>query len=120
MIHGAVYNNRPLISLTIGWRSKTQDVTALIDTGFTGELKISQKEANELGVQVTHTEPVTLADEKTVDMAAGLAMVSMEGTQKTMEVLISDGMPIIGVGLLKKFGYILNINFPGSIVSLRR
>ena len=120
MIHGAVYNSRPLISLTIGWKSKTQDVTALIDTGFTGELKISRKEANELGIQVTHTEPVTLADENTVDMSAGLAQVSMEGIQKTMEVLISDGMPIIGVGLLKKFGYILNINFPSSVVSLKR
>ncbi len=120
MIHGGIYNNRPLISLSVGWKLKAQEVTALIDTGFTGELKISKKEATELGVETTHTELVTLADESTVGMSAGLAQVSMEDTQKTIEVLISNGMPIIGVGLLKKFGYILNINFPANIVSLKK
>ncbi|OGZ72104.1 MAG: hypothetical protein A2908_04400 [Candidatus Staskawiczbacteria bacterium RIFCSPLOWO2_01_FULL_38_12b] len=120
MIHGAIYNSRPLIPLTIGWNSKTQEVTALVDTGFTGELKISLKDAVELGIETTHTELITLADENTVGMFAGLAQVSMEGAQKTMEVLISDGMPIIGVGLLKKFGYILTVNFPASLVSLKK
>ena len=120
MIHGAIYNNRPLIPLTIARQLKVQDVTALIDTGFTGELKISSKEAKSLGIETTHTELVTLADEKTVDMAAGLAEVSMEGLQIAVEVLISEGDPIIGVGLLRKFGYILTINFPASTVSLKR
>ncbi len=120
MIHGGIYNDRPLILLVIGWQSKLQEITALVDTGFTGELKISQKEATELDIKATHTEPVTLADEKTVDMSSGLAQVSMEGVQNTVDVLISDGMPIIGVGLLKKFGYILTINFPANLVSLKK
>ena len=106
--------------LNIGWKSKTRDITALIDTGFTGELKISSREAMELGIEATHMELVTLADENTVGMSAGLIQVSMESNQKTVEVLISDGMPIIGVGLLKKFGYILTINFPANLVSLKK
>ncbi len=120
MIHGGIYNNRPLIPLSVGWKLKAQEITALIDTGFTGELKISSKEAMELGIETTHTELVTLANESTVGMPVGLAQVSMEGIQSTVEVLISDGMPIIGVGLLKKFGYILSINFPANIVSLKK
>ncbi len=81
-----------------------------MDTGFTGELKISPEKATELGLQVTHTEPVTLADEKTIYMRASLAIVSMEGTMNVVNVLISQGIPIIGVGLLRRFRYALNLD----------
>src|SRR3990167_9054114 len=107
MIKGIIHNNRPLISLVVGWKLGVQDLIALVDTGFTGELKISPEKAVELGLQITHTEPVTLADEKTVNMQASLALVSMEGVMNVVNVLVSQGIPIIGVGLLRRFGYAL-------------
>src|SRR3989338_3860829 len=111
MIKGVIHNNRPLISLVVGWKLGVQDLIALVDTGFTGELKISPEKAIELGLQTTHTEPVILADEKTVNMEASLALVSMEGSANTVSVLIAQGIPIIGVSLLRRFGYTLNIDF---------
>ena len=110
MIKGTIHNNRPFISLIVGWRLGVQETVALVDTGFTGELKISPEKAFELGLQITHAEPVTLADEKTVIMRASLALVSMEGIMNVVNVLVSQGIPIIGVGLLRRFGYALNMD----------
>lgn len=120
MIKGVVHNNRPLISLIVGWSLGVQEIVALVDTGFTGELKLSPLLASQLGLQTTHTEPVTLADEKTVDMQASLALVSMEGVANVVSVLISQGPSIIGVGLLKRFGYALNINFKYNFLTLQK
>ncbi len=110
MIRGTIHNNRPFISLIVGWRLGVQETVALVDTGFTGELKISPQKALELGLQITHAEPVTLADEKTVTMPASLALVSMEGVRNVVNVLVSQGTTIIGVGLLRRFGYALNMD----------
>lgn len=120
MIRGIVHNNRPLISVVVGWKLGVQEVVALVDTGFTGELKISPEKATELGLEITHTEPVTLGDDKTVDMEASLAMVSMEGNPNVVSVLIAQGIPIIGVGLLRRFGYALNMDVKYNSLVLQK
>jgi len=120
MIKGVVYNNRPLISLIVSWKLGVQEIIALVDTGFTGELKLSPEKATELGLQTTHTELVMLADEKTVNMQASLALVSMEGVTNTVNVLISQGIPIIGMELLRRFGYSLNIDLKYNLLILQK
>lgn len=120
MIKGTIYNNRPLISLIVGWRLGVQETVALVDTGFTGELKISPEKALELGLQITHAQPVTLADEKTVTMSASLALVSMEGVMNVVNVLVSQGIPIVGVGLLRRFGYALNMDVQYNSLILQK
>lgn len=120
MIKGIVHNNRPLISLVVGWKIGVQEMVALVDTGFTGELKISPEKAVELGLQTTHTEPVILADEKKVYMQASLALVSLEGIASMVNVLISKGIPIIGVGLLRRFGYALNMDVRRNSLILQK
>ena len=120
MIRGTIHNNRPFISLIAGWRLGVQETVALVDTGFTGELKISPEKALELGLQITHAEPVTLADEKTVYMQASLALVSMEGVRNVVNVLVSKGTTIIGVGLLRRFGYALNMDVKYNSLLLQK
>lgn len=120
MIRGIVHQNRPFISIIVGWRLGVQEIVALVDTGFTGELKIPQEKISELGLILTHTEPVRLADESLVNMPASLALVSIEGAVNMVNVLISKGMPVIGVGLLKRFGYALNINFKYDTLTLQK
>ena len=120
MIRGTIHNNRPFISLIVGWRLGVQETVALVDTGFTGELKISSVKALELGLQITHAEPVTLADEKIVTMQASLALVSMEGVMNVVNVLVSQGIPIIGVGLLRRFGYALNMDVKYNSLILQK
>lgn len=120
MLRGVIHNNQPLIKLVIAWNLGVQEIVALVDTGFTGELKIPPSKVSELSLQITHTEPICLANEKIVNMQASIAAVSMEGVAKVVNVLISDGMPIIGVGLLKRFGYILKANFKRDFLILEK
>lgn len=120
MIKGIIHKNKPLISLIVGWKLGVQEIIALVDMGFTGELKISPEKAVELGLETTHTEPVELADENTVNMEASLALVSMEGATNMVDVLIAKGMPIIGVGLMRRFGYALNMDFKYNTLNLQK
>ncbi len=84
------------------------------------ELKISRDKALELGLRMTHTEPVTLGDENTVNMAASLIVVSMEGVSNVVNVIISKGQPIIGVGLLRRYGYALNLDMKRDYLALEK
>jgi clan AA aspartic protease len=120
MIKGVIHNNKPLISLVVGWKLGVQEIIALVDTGFTGELKISPEKALELGLQTTHTERVILADENPVYMEASLALTAMEGVVNVVNVLISRGMPIIGVGLLRRYGYMLNMDVKYNSLILQK
>ena len=106
--------------MTIAWTQGVQDHISLIDTGFTGELKMSEEKAKEIGLKVTHTQPVTLADSSIRVMSASIALVSLEGVTNLVNVLISPGDTIIGVGLLKKFQYLLNIDFKFNQLSLQK
>jgi clan AA aspartic protease len=120
MMHGMIYKNQPLIPIVIGWRFGAQEFIALIDTGFTGELKVSPETAEQLGLVISHTESVSLGNDEVVSMSASLAAVSMEGVMKTVSVLVSRGMPIVGVSFLKKFGYTLTLDFNLDTLSLQR
>ena len=122
MIKGIIYENRPLIRIAVGSSLGIQEIMALVDTGFTGELKLSQKSASELGLKITHAEPVTLANEETITMQASLAEVALEGVKNTVNVLIDAGLlPIVGLGLLRRFGYKkINFDFDYNILTLER
>jgi clan AA aspartic protease len=99
---------------------KAEKAIVLVDTGFTGELKLSAKAALNLNILPDRLERVELADGKIVKMSAGFAEVSMEGIKNKVEVLISDSMPTIGVGLLKRFGYNLKIDFKKDYLLLEK
>lgn len=120
MVKGIVHKNRPVIKLTIGWESKTQKIIVLVDTGFTGELKLSPKEILDLGIIPTHAESIELANGKRTKMFASLARVCIEGIENNVATLIGDGIPTIGVGLLKRFGYNLNIDFKNDLLVLQK
>lgn len=112
--------NRPLIPLVVGWNRGVQEIVALIDTGFSGELKVPSKMIGELGLEITHAQPVLLADGTNTIMRASLAFVAMEGDTREVDVLIAEGPPVIGGGLLKLFGYKLVVDYKGDSVSLER
>ncbi len=120
MVSGEVINNRPLIALTVAWKSSVQRLVVLIDTGFTGELKLSEETAKELGLEVTHTESVQLGNGESKFMPASLALVDMEGTSRLVDVLINPGDTIVGVGLFKKFKYKLTVDFRINSLSLQK
>ena len=102
------------------WKSGIQELVALVDTGFTGELKVSKETANQLGLEVTHTKAIRLGNGEIEEMAASRAVVFMEEVQEVVDVIINPGSTVIGVGLMKKFQYVLTADFPLDMLTLER
>ena len=120
MLTGHIKDDRPVISIIVGSQLGVQELFALVDTGFTGELKVSAKTAEELGLQITHTEKVSLATDVPVSMGAGPARLSLENETKEVSVLIGGLRSSIGVALLRSFGYILTMDFSSDEFTLRK
>lgn len=121
MIRGLVGKEiQPAIPLMVGWNRGVQEITAMVDTGFSGELKIPPKMITELGLEITHVQPVLLANGTSATMQASVAFVAMEGDTKEVSVLISEGRAVIGGGLLKMFGYKLIVDYKNGSVTLEK
>lgn len=110
MIQGVIEENKPLVPVEIGWLHGAQQVSVLVDTGFTGDLKISYLQAKQLGLETSYAGDVLLANDQEVVMDGAFAFISIEGITKVVNVLVSKGEAIIGVELLRKFGYELRMN----------
>lgn len=121
MIQGILREDgRPAIPLIIGWSLGVQEIVAIVDTGSNGEIKVPPKMVNELGLVITHVQGVLLANETMAEAPAALAFVVMEGVTEEVNVLVTQGMPVIGAGLLKRFGFKLTIDFKGNTVLLEK
>lgn len=121
MIQGLLRkDNRPAVLLSVGWILGIQDIVAIIDTGFSGEVKLPPDVAIELGLTPTHVQAVLLANEEIAEVPAALAFAVIEGKNEEADVLIVRGMPVVGVGLLNRLGFKLVVDFKARTVFLER
>lgn len=97
--------NAPLIKVIIGWGQSVQAPFVILDTGFTGDLQVTPKIAQELSLKVTGVTKARIADGKIIEVPVALAMATMEGATNYIQVLISDSMPLAGISFLSKFNY---------------
>jgi len=103
MVQGIIDNkNRPIIDLVVANTDaqNVQDLNVLVDSGFTGDLKVSNKTANDLRLKITGVESVQIANGQLIDMTTALAYVLIENTLKAVDVLISEGSQALGIGNL--------------------
>lgn len=105
MKRGTFVGNTPLIKVPVAWSQAVQTPFVVLDTGFTGDLQVSSKIAQELGLNITGVTPVRIATGQIVQVPVAIALTAMEGITKRIEVLISDGVPLAGIGFLSKFNY---------------
>lgn len=120
MLNGIIHNNRPLMKIVIAGidAQNVQDPTVLVDTGFTGDLKVSGETAQNLRLTPTGVEYVTVGHGQNVPMLTALALVALSSTTRLVNVLIADGDQAVGIGLLKKFSFKLFVNTPLNIISV--
>lgn len=105
MVQGVFVENIPLIRVVIAWSQSVQTPYVILDTGFTGDLQVTPKMAEELGLEVIGVTKAQIANGHTIDVPVALAVVAMEGIAEHIQVLISDSMPLAGISFLSKFGY---------------
>ena len=105
MLQGVFVENIPIIQIVLAWGQSVQSPFVVLDTGFTGDLQVTSKMAQELGLNVSGVTKATIANGQTVDVPVALAVASMEGKTNLVNVLISDSMPLAGISFLSRFSY---------------
>jgi predicted aspartyl protease len=120
MIHGSFDDNTPLVGIAVGWGQGVQFPFVILDTGFTGDLQVTPQMARDLNLKVSGVTKTRIASGEVRDVPTGLAVASMEGMAKTINVLISDSDPLIGISFLSKFSYKAIVNCKHKTVVLER
>lgn len=105
MVQGTFVENLPFIQVVIISGQSVQAPVVVLDTGFTGDLKVTPKIAKELGLEPLAVAKVEKADGKKEGVSAALAVASMEGVNNHVQVLISERLPLAGISFLSKFDY---------------
>lgn len=120
MLNGVFVENTPFIKVVIGWGQSVQAPFVVLDTGFTGDLQVTSKIAEELGLKVVGVIKTQIANGQIVEVPVALAMAAMEGVVNYIQVLISESMPLLGISFLSKFGYKAIVDCKYKTVVLER
>ena len=120
MVSGVFVENIPFIKVVLGWGQSVQAPFVVLDTGFTGDLQVTQKIATELGLQIVGVTKTQIANGQVIEVPVALAIAAMEGAASYIQVLISESMPLAGISFLTKFGYKAIVDCKYRTVALER
>ena len=120
MVNGKFIENTPWIKVLIAWGQSVQVPFVILDTGFTGDLQVTPKIAQELGLKVIGVTKMQIANGQIVEVSVALAIAAMEGAMNYIQVLISESMPLVGISFLSKFSYKATVDCKHRTVALER
>lgn len=120
MVSGVFVENIPFIKVILGWGQSVQAPFVVLDTGFTGDLQVTQKIATELGLQIVGVTKTQIANGQVIEVPVALAIAAMEGAANYIQVLISESMPLAGISFLSKFSYKATVDCKYRTVALER
>jgi predicted aspartyl protease len=108
----------PLLKLCIGGiLSDSQEIEGIIDTGFTGFLSMPMLTAFPLGLTLSGSTSVTLADGSSQVKLTALGKAIIGGEERIGTIILEWGQTdiLIGMAFLRTFNRILYVDARGSI-----
>ena len=107
MVHGyfPAGTNLPYIEVSIFSGKKILHAECILDTGFSGCLKLDKETADKLGIITVEEAHLITANGEKVHADLARAYVEMEGRKRLAEILIVPGVRLAGVDLFSIFGY---------------
>ena len=112
--------NVPVFEVPLEWQGITTKQYFVLDTGFTGELKITPETAQELGLAPAVVQKIVMADDTTVETPISEVHAEMEDMIRPATVIIAPGPHLAGIGLFTKFGYKAVVDCKYRTVELHR
>ncbi len=97
--------NLPYIQVGVSVRDAIVYPKFVLDTGFSGDLKINPSTAKDLGFVGTFEVPSVSAHGQEILVDAVVGYAEMEGRKAPIRILIGDGELLAGIGLFSVFGY---------------
>ena len=92
----------------------------VLDTGFTGDLQITPEIAVYLGLKSKGVSKVQIANGQIVDMSIANVKATIEDVTKPVRATISNGMPLVGIEFLSRFGYTVIMDCKNKEIFLKK
>ncbi|MES2930792.1 MAG: hypothetical protein V4665_03360 [Patescibacteria group bacterium] len=118
MIGKFIEGDKPMIEATIAWGQAVQTPYFVLDTGFTGDLAVTPEIAVELGLNIDGVTKMRTASNELIAVRSAVALASMEGENIYITVLITDGLPLLGIAFMEKFKYKAIVDCKNKTVAL--
>jgi predicted aspartyl protease len=119
-MNGFFVDKFPAVKVVVGWNQKAATPIAILDTGFNGDLLVTPEIADDLGLEIVGRMNSKVANGQIFELPMALAVSAFGDCSNYVEVLISDGAPLMGVGFLEKFGCKAIIDCKNKIVVLEK
>jgi predicted aspartyl protease len=95
----------PHVHVDVIFGGKMMDITFVLDTGFSGDLKIDDSTANDLGIFLANQTDFTNANGEIISAGFVLGYAEMENRRAPIKIIIVSGSRLAGMGLFMVFGY---------------
>jgi|SRR5580704_7231365 predicted aspartyl protease len=107
MVHGSFLADRdlPTIQVAVAFGQTVLFPTFILDTGFSGDIKVDQQTAEELGIIAQGVGYIDNANGERVPAQFSPGYAEMEGKKKPISIVIANGPHLAGIGLFSLFGY---------------
>ena len=106
-----------VVPLTVqGPAGQTQDIEAVIDTGFTGFLTMPSAVVMGLGLPFLNTSQVTLADGSEATLNVYRATVLWDGEPRYIRAYAADATPLVGMRMLDSHNLNIDVEDGGRVV----
>jgi clan AA aspartic protease len=117
VIIGQVDTQRNLLFPLVvkGFFGQELEITALLDTGFSDWLSLTDEQVATLGLLPSGVAESELADGSIVPVTLYTAIVVWEGIERLVEVVGGDVDPLLGVKLLEGYRLIADFTDNGTL-----
>jgi predicted aspartyl protease len=92
----------------------TQSLTAIIDTGFDGQLTLPLEQIQKLDLPQIGTREIDLGDDSTATTEVYLGAVLWDGEPRPVMVLRAGQTPPVGMELMEHFRLLMNVHAGGT------
>lgn len=110
--------NLPHVHVDVVFGERRGNLVFVLDTGFSGDLKIDELAANELGIFEADQVDFTNANGEIISVGFVRGYAEMEGRKAPIRILIVNGSRLAGMGLFLVFGYRVIVDGKRKIVQL--
>jgi predicted aspartyl protease len=107
MIPGSFLGNLPTLRVPVEFNGAVSNPDFIIDTGFSGCLKVDSATAKELGIEEDKLDVVHVRNANGQKVPAGLAhgFAELESKKRAVEILVADGPYLLGINFIATFNY---------------
>ena len=99
-----------------GPEGRTQDIEAVIDTGYSGFLSLPSELVSELGLPFAYLGHAFLANDAQVDFDVHYVTVQWDGQSRDIEADVTGSTPLLGMLLLDMHRLNIEVERGGRVV----